>query len=219
MGQADHERTRAVHLSSGAWLELGHELRTPLNAILGNVELLLDGSAGPLSAHARVCLSDVQCAGRRLMEQVQLVLLLLQASTTRAPVADATVDLLQVMQQTLARSSGVGVAWEIEPRDARLMVRGDPFWLDALAHAVAQAARAPAAAEDHVIRVLVESPPSCAGGATQVCIGWTAFDAERLPPISLVLMDAILRGHGGRAWPIAARGLCLHWPAARIVFR
>ena len=56
------------------WRQLSHELRTPLNAILGNVELLLDGSAGPLSAQARTCLGEIQVAGRRLLRQVELLL-------------------------------------------------------------------------------------------------------------------------------------------------
>src|SRR5918994_5242073 len=52
------------------WRQLSHELRTPLNAILGNTELLLDGSSGPLSAQARACLGEVQTAGRQLLRQV-----------------------------------------------------------------------------------------------------------------------------------------------------
>ena len=45
---------------SSDWLQLGHELRTPLNAMLGNIELLLDGSAGPLAAPVRACIGDIQ---------------------------------------------------------------------------------------------------------------------------------------------------------------
>jgi His Kinase A (phospho-acceptor) domain len=56
------------------WRQLSHELRTPLNAILGNIELLLDGSAGPLSAQARACLGEIQLAGRDLLRQVQILL-------------------------------------------------------------------------------------------------------------------------------------------------
>jgi len=48
------------------WLNLSHELRTPANAILGHVELLLSGSAGPLSCEARAGLGDIQQAASTL---------------------------------------------------------------------------------------------------------------------------------------------------------
>ena len=53
---------------------LSHELRTPLNAILGNLGLLLDGSAGPLSSEARACLGDIQRGARQLLDRVQCLL-------------------------------------------------------------------------------------------------------------------------------------------------
>jgi His Kinase A (phospho-acceptor) domain len=57
--------------ASGEDDRLSHELRTPLNAILGYAELLLDGSAGPLTAQARECAANIQAAGRHLLRRVE----------------------------------------------------------------------------------------------------------------------------------------------------
>ena len=52
--------------NAAAWLNLSHELRTPANAIAGHVELLLSGSAGPLSADMRSSLGEIQRAAATL---------------------------------------------------------------------------------------------------------------------------------------------------------
>ena len=198
--------------------QLAHELRTPLNAILGNVELLLDGSAGPLGAKARACLGDVQLAGRQLLAQVEPVLLLLELATGRARPAKATVDVVEILSRTLARSSGEPIAWELAPPEARLLVEGDPFWLDALAQALRELAGAGMAAPDRRVRAALDFSADPAG-TVQLWLGWSGFDPDHLPLIWLLLIDAILLRNGGRAWVVAARGLCLHWSAARVVFR
>ncbi|NJO35734.1 MAG: hypothetical protein HC869_24305 [Rhodospirillales bacterium] len=69
-----------------AYLNLSHELRTPANAILGHVELLLSGSAGPLSCEARASLGDIQRAAVALSAQIGQMISL--AETLPAPPAD-----------------------------------------------------------------------------------------------------------------------------------
>ena len=61
----DHQVRIAEH-NAAAWLNLSHELRTPANAIAGHVELLLSGSAGPLSADMRSNLGEIQRAAATL---------------------------------------------------------------------------------------------------------------------------------------------------------
>lgn len=56
--------------NAAAWLNLSHELRTPINAIHGHVELLLSGSAGPLSTDMRTSLGDIQKAAAALTTQM-----------------------------------------------------------------------------------------------------------------------------------------------------
>jgi hypothetical protein len=70
-----------------AYLNLSHELRTPANAILGHVELLLSGSAGPLTREARASLGDIQRAAVALSAQIGRMISL--AETVPAPPADA----------------------------------------------------------------------------------------------------------------------------------
>lgn len=53
-----------------ACLNLSHEMRTPANAILGQVELLLTGSAGPLTSEMRTSLGDIQRAALNLSTQI-----------------------------------------------------------------------------------------------------------------------------------------------------
>lgn len=57
-----------------ACLNLSHELRTPANAILGHLELLLSGSAGPLSSEIRNSLGEIQQAALKLSSQVSEVI-------------------------------------------------------------------------------------------------------------------------------------------------
>ena len=65
--QDDHDHV-------AAWLNLSHELRTPTHAILGHVELLLSGSAGPLSSDMRAGLGDIQRAAATLSAQISNVI-------------------------------------------------------------------------------------------------------------------------------------------------
>ncbi|MGI9416555.1 MAG: histidine kinase dimerization/phospho-acceptor domain-containing protein [Geminicoccaceae bacterium] len=53
-----------------ACLNLSHEMRTPANVILGQVELLLTGSAGPLTSEMRASLGDIQRAAIGLSTQI-----------------------------------------------------------------------------------------------------------------------------------------------------
>ena len=112
------------------WRQLSHELRTPLNAILGNVELLLDGSAGPLSGQARTCIGEVQVAGRQLLRQVGLLLAWSELSAGGPRPAPQPVDLIALVRE--ASTIECANPAQIEPQDASLLIAGDPFWLQML---------------------------------------------------------------------------------------
>ena len=110
------------------WQRLCHDLRTPLNAILGNAELLLDGSAGPLSGEARACLGDIQLAGQRLMRHVGSLLALHRARATPPLAGETPVDLVELLRQApvVGPADAPEVMIEGLPGAARCVVRAIP---------------------------------------------------------------------------------------------
>ncbi len=211
------------------WLQLSHELRTPLNAILGNIELLLDGSAGPLAAPARACIGDIQTASRQLLHQLQPLLLLVQARTSGALATRMPLDLLALIRQASAdtrpdqdasRRPDVHLACLPErppgaaclPEPASLMVPGDPVWLGALAaalvdlHATSQDAKGP-------LSITLEPPEPGAGGVV-LRATWAGLDPATTSPVPLALIDAVLALHGGRIRAFGGDGLRLDLPGA-----
>lgn len=66
MSQQQGHQPKIEQHNAATWLNLSHELRTPANAIAGHVELLLSGSAGPLSAEMRSSIGEIQRAAATL---------------------------------------------------------------------------------------------------------------------------------------------------------
>jgi len=212
------------------WLQLSHELRTPLNAILGNIELLLDGSAGPLAAPARACIGDIQAASRQLLDQLQPLLLLVQARTSGALATRMPLDLLALIRQASAdaacdrdpglsqRSDGLdrGVACLRDPaclpEPASLMVLGDPIWLGVLAAALVDLHAASPRAGGPLSITL--EPPGSGTGSVVLRAFWAGLDPAKTSPIPLALIDAVLALHGGRLRGFCGDGLRLDLPIA-----
>ena len=183
------------------WRLLGHELRTPLNAILGNTELLLDGSTGPLSAQARACLGEVQTAGRQLLRQVQLLLAWSELCASRPQLAAQRVDLIALIRDLIGAARADQV--QIEPRDARLLISGDRLWLHRL---VAEILALPGASA---------APPavaleSCARRRA-LRFAWSGFCAAPTGALQIALIQALARLQGAAVVP-NANGLSLQWP-------
>jgi hypothetical protein len=191
------------------WPRLCHDLRTPLNAILGNTELLLDGSAGPLSSAARVCLGDIQLAGQRLMRQVEALLELYRARS-EALASEAPVDLLALLRQAriAAPLDAPAVAMA---GTSRYVVEGDPGWLRVLAEALIElyldgGGRGP-------LQIAAEP-----GGPLQcpaLRLSWVDFQPQQVAALPLALIEAILALHDGDLL-LSADGLRLHWPPRRV---
>jgi len=213
---------------SDDWLQLSHELRTPLNAILGNIELLLDGSAGPLAAPARACVGDIQVASRQLLKQVQPLLLLVQARTSGAVATRMPLDLLALVRQASADAACAAEAAGEERRDAtgpdaapvpgaaRIMIAGDPIWLGALAAALAELHAASAGARGPLSIVREADRCAAAGRRTADAIlraWWDGLDPAEASPLPLALIDAVANLHGGRIVSFCGDGLRLGLPA------
>jgi His Kinase A (phospho-acceptor) domain len=231
---------------SSDWLQLGHELRTPLNAMLGNVELLLDGSAGPLAAPVRACVGDIQIASRQLLRQLQPLLLLVQARTAGPVASGPPIDLLALVRQAAAASvpapqgssapAAGGMARRYGPprlpEDACMMA-GDPVWLGALAAALVDL-HAAAPQVEGPLSIVLEQPvpapreepgkgagdrPGSGDAGLVMRASWPGLEPAAVGPLSLALIDAVLALHGGRIRSLSAEGLRLDLPAAVAVRR
>ena len=200
--RGDAERASSTAID---WRQLSHELRTPLNAILGNAELLLDGSTGPLSAQVRACLGEIQIAGRGLLRQVQLLLAWSELCASRPKLAERRVDFIALIREALtgARQDAV----QIEPHDAALPISGDGFWSEMLAAEIVglqgPSHAAPtivlqSGAKDHALRFT-----------------WPDFGAAQTGGLQRTLIEAIARLHGAVVVP-HADGLSLHWPLRQL---
>jgi hypothetical protein len=187
--------------------QFSHELRTPLNVILGNVELLLDGSAGPLSAQARASLGEVQIACRRLSRQVQLLLLWLAVRGGGAERGESTLDLMALIRDV--RAAGHADSAPIEPLDARLQIRGDRCWLQTLIREVLELAGAPRGPLAPAVRL-----ERGADGATLGFV-WPDFCAAEVEPLQVALIESIAEVQGAAA-AFTSNGIRLYWPAARL---
>jgi hypothetical protein len=186
------------------WRQLSHELRTPLNAILGNTELLLDGSTGPLSAQARASLGEIQVAGRALLRHVRLLLAWSELCAGRPRLAECRVDLLALIREGLTDRPDVV---RIEPHDATLSIWGDRFWL-------------------HVLVAEIIALPSPSGAAPTLALArsadaqtlrfiWPDFGAAQTDALQRALIEGIARLQGA-AVVTYPDGLSLCWPLQRL---
>lgn len=180
---------------------LSHELRTPLNAILGNVELLLDGTTGPLSPDARACVGEIQAAGHQLLRQVRTLLLWSEAKASKAPPSGVPLDLIGLVRQIVAGE--IQRPLQVQPKGASLVVWGDPAWLTTMMVQVVElGAAAPA--------ITLEARPDHAA----LGFAWPGFCSDQAEPLQIALIEAIADLHGGSVG-LTTDGLCLYWPEQR----
>ena len=197
---------------AASWPRLCHDLRTPLNAILGNAELLLDGSAGPLSSEARACLGDIQTAAGRMMRHVQALLELCHARSRPALTSDSGVDLLALLA-AVAPVAPSSVGLRIVPAGARFVVRGDATWLQLLAGVLAELYLGDGSRRGPLHARVERGTPGCSG---LLRLWWVDLHPDQVAALPLALTDAILDLHNGEV-SLSQSGLLLYWPACRMV--
>lgn len=187
------------------WRQFSHELRTPLNAILGNVELLLDGSAGPLSAEARTCIGQVQVAGRQLLRQVRMLLAWSELSAGAPLLERHPLDVIALIREV--STTQCPNPPRVEPDDACFLLSGDPFWLRMLLAEIVALPGAP----DAMAKVRLESH----AGGSSLGFFWSGFSADRTGGLWLALIEDIARLQGANVTP-HSDGLILYWPVDRL---
>lgn len=192
-----------------SWARLCHDLRTPLNAILGNAELLLDGSAGPLSREARGCAADIQTAASRMMRHVQALLELCRARSQPDLAEDSCVDLLALLAaaEPLALSS---LPVSVAPTGACFVVRGDATWLELLASVLADLYLG-----DGTVRSPLEINVERGRQHGTLQLWWADLEPQQVPALPLALIHAILDLHDAEL-SLTPSGLLLYWPLCRV---
>lgn len=183
---------------------LSHEIQTPLNAILGNVELLLEGSAGPIGGEARRCLAEIQAAGHEVLRHGQLLLLLVQAlETTRL---HEEVEEMAPLLVGAWREARPAIVVEIAENARGSALLGDPFWLRTLASLTTEMAPPQAAGR---LSVAVDTD-------SVITLRMQDADLVDLPATPARLMDAILALHGAGVSRSPGGSVVLSFPPARL---
>jgi signal transduction histidine kinase len=98
---ATQEAVIANRSKSEFLANMSHELRTPLNHILGFTELVVDGTAGPLTPTQSEYLGDVLSSGRHLLSLINDILDISKVEAGRLELEAAPVAVKGLMESSL----------------------------------------------------------------------------------------------------------------------
>lgn len=108
---------------------VSHELRTPLTSILGNLELLVDGDAGPVPAPQARLLTAIERNARRLLALIEDLLILSRIESGAIKINASAVPVGAVVSgalEALASMRGAHrVGIEVSLPDEPVLVYGD----------------------------------------------------------------------------------------------
>jgi signal transduction histidine kinase len=118
------DRAKARFLASSS-----HDLRTPLTSIIGNVEIIQDEEAGPLTAQQTAMLDAVSRNGRRLLSLIEDMLTISKVELGEFTSNLSPVDLGRLIPEpveTITPSMrDAGIKFDVTPSAKGLMVNGD----------------------------------------------------------------------------------------------
>jgi signal transduction histidine kinase len=118
------DRAKARFLASSS-----HDLRTPLTSIIGNVEIIQDEEAGPLTAKQTAMLDAVSRNGRRLLNLIEDMLTISKIELGVFTSDLRPVDLGRLIPEPadmiMPSMRDAGITFEMRPPDGELMVAGD----------------------------------------------------------------------------------------------
>jgi PAS domain S-box-containing protein len=113
---------------------VSHELRTPLTSILGNVEILVDGDAGPMSSGQTRLAAAVERNARRLLALIEDLLMLSRIESGAVKINARPVLIRAVVSGALEVLENVRgerkVALAVELPDEPMLVHGDRAQLE-----------------------------------------------------------------------------------------
>jgi signal transduction histidine kinase len=112
---------------------VSHDLRTPLTSIVGNTEILLDGSAGDLTAPQRRLIGAIERNANRLNVLIGDLLLLsrIESGTLRMNARPVAItDIIDGTLEALAVNITDDIQLDIHRPDERVLVDSDPAQLE-----------------------------------------------------------------------------------------
>jgi signal transduction histidine kinase len=84
-------------------VSMGHTLRGPLNSILGFADILLEGTAGPLTDRQRNFVKEIAGAGERHLEIIDNLITLARHHSGEAPYHPQPMEIYDLLQRVVAR--------------------------------------------------------------------------------------------------------------------
>lgn len=118
------DRAKARFLASSS-----HDLRTPLTSIIGNLEIIQDQEAGPLTAQQTAMLDAVSRNGRRLLNLIEDMLTIskieLGAFTSDLRPIDLGHLIPEPTDLITPSMRDAGITFDVRPPDEGLLVNGD----------------------------------------------------------------------------------------------
>lgn len=106
-----------------------HDLRTPLTSIIGNIEIIQDEEAGPVTAKQVAMLDAVSRNGRRLQNLIEDMLTIskieLGAFTSDLRPVDLGRLIPEPVDMIMPSMRNAGITFDVSPPDEGLMVNGD----------------------------------------------------------------------------------------------
>lgn len=111
-----------------------HDVRTPLTSILGNLELIMEGEAGPVGSEQARMLDAVQRNARRLQTLIEDMLTIskieLGAFTSDLQPMDLAGTVPGAAEVIAPAAEEAGLSFTVDCPDRGLMIEGDPEQLD-----------------------------------------------------------------------------------------
>jgi signal transduction histidine kinase len=128
LGHAVNDLADEVDRRSGAFVStVSHELRTPLTSILGYLELMQDGSVGPIAPEQQDVLDAVQRNSGRLLELVEDLLTVSRLEGNALLLASEPVDLRTIVSSAVSAvvlaGRSLSLGWDAP--DAAVTILGD----------------------------------------------------------------------------------------------
>ncbi len=127
------DRLAVEEMKDALMSNVSHELRTPLTSIIGYLELMIEGSFGPINDEQAEALDIVLRNGDRLLELINEILQLARLERDRdeprLPVVLSEV-IERVREAVAVRAADAGVELTVDVPDEVLVVAGDPHQLE-----------------------------------------------------------------------------------------